>query len=31
MLELIKTVGLGLVLILPLANPLTTIVVFLAL
>lgn len=31
MLELIKTVGLGLVLILPLANPLTTIAVFLAL
>lgn len=31
MLELIKTVGLGLVLILPLANPLTTIAVFLSL
>ncbi|QQG29481.1 MarC family NAAT transporter [Pectobacterium carotovorum] len=30
MLELIKTVGLGLVLILPLANPLTTVAVFLA-
>ena len=30
MLELIQTIGLGLVLILPLANPLTTVAVFLA-